>query len=80
MEKIELGKNWFIERPKGSIWYLVDKREADKAIPFPTLKIRKGMDKGKILKQILDANDLLARQSDIIRDVFPPPKSMMKRG
>ena len=73
VEKIELGKNWFIERPKGSVWYLVDGREPDKAIPMPSLKIRKGMDKGKILKQILDANDLLARQSDIIQDVFPRP-------
>jgi len=75
IEKIELGKNWFIERPeKDSIWFLVDRREGDKAIPFPGLKVRKGMDKGKILKQILEQNDLLARQSDIIQDVFPPPK------
>lgn len=70
-EKIELGKNWFIERPEGSIWYLVDKREPEKAIPFPSLKATKGMHKGKILKQILDANELLIAQSDIVQDVFP---------
>jgi len=74
VERIELGTYWFIERPKDSIWLLVDKRDSGKAIPMPALKIRKGMDKGKILKQILEANELLAQQSDIIRDVFPPPR------
>lgn len=72
-ERIQLGTHWFIERPEGSVWYLVDDREPDKAIPMPGLKVRKNMDKGKILRQIVEANDLLARQSDIIADVFPPP-------
>ena len=71
VEKIELGKNWFIERLEGGIWFLVDKRDPEKAIPFPALKVRKGMHKGKILKQILDANELLIAQSDIVQDVFP---------
>lgn len=73
MERIKLGAHWFIWRPKGEIWYVVDDRDPHKAIPMPALKVRKGMDKGKILKQILEANELLAQQSDIIKDVFPPP-------
>lgn len=74
MEKIELGTNWFIERPApNSVWYLVDKRDPGKAIPMVNLKVPKDKDKGKILKQLLDANKLLAQQSDIVQDVFPPP-------
>lgn len=74
MEKFKLGTYWYIEKPDPkSIWLLVDSRDDAKAIPLPALKIRKGMDKGKILKQILDANELLAQQSDIVTDVFPPP-------
>lgn len=73
METIQLGTYWFIERPKGDIWYLIDNRDPHKAIPFPGLKIPKNKDKGKILKQILERNELLAAQSDIIADVFTPP-------
>lgn len=74
MKKIKLGTHWFIERPDPkSIWYLVDDRDPDKAIPMPALKVRKNTGIIKILKQILDANELLAQQSDIVTDVFPPP-------
>jgi len=73
VEKIKLGKHWFIERPAGSVWLLVDDRDSGKAIPFPALKVPRNKDKGKILKQILEINELLAQQSDIIADVFPPP-------
>ena len=79
LETIELSKDWHLERPsKNSVWYLVDMREDDKAVPFPTLKVTKAnrTGKGKLLKQLLDANELLAAQTDIIRQVFPPPKSM----
>lgn len=76
VEKIKLGKHWFIERPKGSVWYLVDDRDSLKAIPMPALKVRKGMSIIKILKQILEINELLAQQSDIVTDVFPPPRAV----
>lgn len=76
METIELSKDFYLEKPnKNDIWYLVDKRDEDKAVPFPTLKVTKSNrdDKGKLLKQLLDANELLATQTDIVRQVFPPP-------
>ena len=73
MDRIQLGTYWFIWRPKGGVWYLTDKRDPHKAIPFPYLKVPRDKDKGKILKQILAANELLAQQSDIVADVFPPP-------
>lgn len=72
-EKIQLGTHWFIERPEGGIWFLVDDRDPHKMIPSPGLKVPKSKDKGKILKRILELNELLAQQSDIVKDVFPPP-------
>jgi hypothetical protein len=76
VETIELSKDWRLERPdKDSVWYLVDLRDENKAVPFPALKVTKANreDKGKLLKQLLDMNELLA-QTDIIRQVFPPPR------
>ena len=78
LEKIELGENWYLEKPSpNDIWYLVDKRDEGKAVPFPSLKVTKANrdDKGKLLKQILAANELLAAQTDIIQEVFPRPSS-----
>lgn len=75
METIKLSKDWQLERPsKDSVWYLVDMREDNKAVPFPGLKVTKANrdDKGKLLKQLLELNELLG-QTDIIRHVFPPP-------
>lgn len=73
METIQLGTHWYIERPDGDIWYLIDNRDPHKAIPFPGLKVPRDKNPGKILKQILEINELLAQQSDIVTDVFPPP-------
>lgn len=78
MDMIQLGTYWFIWKPKGGIWYVIDNRDPHKAIPLPTLKVPRDKNKGKILKRILEINELLAAQSDIIKDVFPPPKGMFE--
>ena len=61
METIMLSKDWYLEKPdKDSIWFLVDKRDYDKAVPFPTLKVTNAnrKDAGKLLKQLRWLNRL----------------------
>ena len=67
---IRLGENWVLEKPQGSVWHLIDEREPDRAVPFPNINVKVGDDRKDIMAILVKRNELLARDTDFIRQVM----------